>query len=100
MLSLCIEIALNIMCHAVHHITFRSPLNKGTDGRAFGLINAFDDHFELRGPLLADLVPVAEDEDEVPGLPATTVVQSGARDGGALMEQAMRFDLPQRGSKL
>lgn len=86
--------------HAVHHITFRSPLNKGTDGRAFGVINAFDDHFELRGPSLADLVPVVEDGDGVPRLPATTVVQSRARDGEVLVEQAMRFNLPRRGSSL
>jgi hypothetical protein len=78
----------------------RSPLNKGADGRAFGLVNAFDDHLELRGPALADLVPVVEDGVEVPNLPAVTIVQSGARDGDAATEQAMRFEILCAGSNL
>ena len=36
----------------VHHLTFCSPLNKGVDGRAFGLMAVFDDRWELHGPRL------------------------------------------------
>ena len=43
-----------------HHVTFRSPLNKGNNGAAFGLVSFFDDHIEVRGggPSLDDLVPL------------------------------------------
>jgi hypothetical protein len=42
-----------------HHVTFRSPLNKGTNGAAFGLVSFFDDHIEVRGGgPLDDLVPL------------------------------------------
>lgn len=78
----------------------RSPLNKGADGRAFGLVSAFDDHLELRGPALADLVPVVEDGDEISNLPAVTIVQSGAKDSDASTEQAMRFEIPCAASNL
>ena len=81
------------LAHSVHHITVRSPLNKGADGCAFGLINAFNDHLELRGPALADLVPVVEDGDDISDLPAVTIVQSGARNGDTATEQAMRFEI-------
>jgi 3',5'-cyclic AMP phosphodiesterase CpdA len=46
--------------HGVHHLTFCSPLNKGIDGRAFGMMAVFEDHFELRGPRLGDLIPLPE----------------------------------------
>lgn len=88
------------LAYAVHHITLRSPLNKGQNGRAFGLVNAFDDHLELRGPKLEDVVPVIEDGDGISDLPAVTVARSGARNGDAPTEQVMRFEIPRASSKL
>ena len=40
----------------IHHITLQSPLNKGTNGKAFGIVRVFADHLELIGPALGDLV--------------------------------------------
>eukprot|EP00324_Dicrateria_rotunda_P001492 CAMPEP_0206167798 /NCGR_PEP_ID=MMETSP1474-20131121/29716_1 /ASSEMBLY_ACC=CAM_ASM_001110 /TAXON_ID=97495 /ORGANISM="Imantonia sp., Strain RCC918" /LENGTH=69 /DNA_ID=CAMNT_0053572701 /DNA_START=61 /DNA_END=267 /DNA_ORIENTATION=+ len=31
----------------VHHCTFCSPLNRGDDGDAFGLVHVFDDRIEV-----------------------------------------------------
>jgi len=42
----------------VHHITLQSPLNRGADGSAFGLCSVFEDRFEIRGPVLSDLLPL------------------------------------------
>ena len=63
-------------------------------------MSAFDDCLELRGPLLADLVPVVGDGDGISGPPAVAVVQSGARDGDAPTEQAMRFEIARAYSNL
>ena len=41
----------------VHHLTLCSPLNKGADGKAYGLIEVHEDRIELRGPALRDLLP-------------------------------------------
>ena len=46
------------MCGAgIHHLTLRSPLNKGRDGNAYGVIDVHADRLELRGPSLEDLLP-------------------------------------------
>ena len=49
----------------VHHLTLCSPLNKGRDGKAYGLVEVHHDRIELRGPALRDLLPVhaADDAD-------------------------------------
>jgi manganese-dependent ADP-ribose/CDP-alcohol diphosphatase len=65
--------------HGVHHLTFCSPLNKGADGRAFGLMAVFDDRLELHGPRLRDLIP----------LPGHRVTQLS--DGGA--DEMVVFEL-------
>ena len=41
----------------VHHCTFCSPLNKGDEGSAFGLVRVFDDAIEVCGPRVDDLLP-------------------------------------------
>jgi len=41
----------------VHHITFQSPLNKGTAGHAYGLVTLLHDRLVIRSPALADFLP-------------------------------------------
>ena len=41
----------------VHHCTFCSPLNKGDDGDAFGVVHVWEDAIEIRGPSVDDLLP-------------------------------------------
>eukprot|EP00588_Corethron_pennatum_P018372 CAMPEP_0194308140 /NCGR_PEP_ID=MMETSP0171-20130528/5046_1 /TAXON_ID=218684 /ORGANISM="Corethron pennatum, Strain L29A3" /LENGTH=384 /DNA_ID=CAMNT_0039060577 /DNA_START=43 /DNA_END=1197 /DNA_ORIENTATION=+ len=41
----------------VHHCTFVSPLNKGEEGFAFGLMHVEPDYIEIRGPKIDDLLP-------------------------------------------
>ncbi len=41
----------------VHHLTFCSPLNRGADGAAYGLVRVWPDSLELVGPRLGDLLP-------------------------------------------
>ena len=50
----------------VHHLTFCSPLNDGTDGAAFGLIAFANDRLELHGPELASLLPVGRTKTPLP----------------------------------
>jgi len=47
----------------VHHCTFASPLNKGEEGSAFGMVKVKPDCLEIRGPVMDDLLP------DVPGRP-------------------------------
>mmetsp|Transcript_22563 Transcript_22563/g.27841 ORF Transcript_22563/g.27841 Transcript_22563/m.27841 type:complete len:395 (+) Transcript_22563:209-1393(+) len=49
----------------VHHCTFMSPLNKGDDGSAFGLIHVTPDCMEIRGPKLDDFLPNVEGRPEI-----------------------------------
>ena len=51
----------------IHHCTFQSPLNKGTDGWAFGRIHVNDDGMEIVGPKLDDLLP------DIPRRPAIDI---------------------------
>lgn len=44
--------------NGVHHCTFSSPLNKGEDGFAFGLVHVGSDCIEIRGPKIDDLLPL------------------------------------------
>ena len=53
----------------VHHCTFCSPLNKGDDGSAFGLIHVWDDAIEVCGPSVDDLLPMVR-RGEPTGRPA------------------------------
>ena len=41
----------------IHHITVASPLNKGADGSAYGIVRVFDDKMDIVGPNLDDLLP-------------------------------------------
>ena len=43
----------------VHHLTFQSPLNKGADGHAYGLLAVHHDRFVVSSPALADFLPSA-----------------------------------------
>lgn len=52
----------------VHHLTFASPLNLGADGHAYGIVAVHDDHLELRGPAVGDLLPPT-DRSVAAGLP-------------------------------
>ena len=42
----------------VHHCTFSSPLNKGDEGCAFGVVHVFADAIEIRGPRVDDALPI------------------------------------------
>ena len=46
----------------VLHLTLCSPLNKGAEGHAYGLLQFYDDRVELLGPRLADLLPLTQAE--------------------------------------
>ena len=46
--------------HGIHHCTFMSPLNKGAEGSAYGLIQITPDFMEIRGPKLDDFLPNVE----------------------------------------
>jgi len=41
----------------VHHCTFVSPLTKGEEGFAFGLVHIRPEYMEIRGPKIDDLLP-------------------------------------------
>lgn len=41
----------------VHHCTFISPLNKGTEGKAYGMIHVSNTQLEIIGPKVNDLLP-------------------------------------------
>ena len=43
--------------NGIHHMTFCSPLNKGDEGAAFGLVHVWEDALELRSPCVDDLLP-------------------------------------------
>mmetsp|Transcript_32686 Transcript_32686/g.75234 ORF Transcript_32686/g.75234 Transcript_32686/m.75234 type:complete len:446 (-) Transcript_32686:783-2120(-) len=60
----------------VHHCTFSSPLNKGTDGKAFGMIKVTPDGMEIRGPKVDDLLP------NVHGRPPWTSVEENDDGSG------------------
>lgn len=49
----------------VHHCTFSSPLNKGDQGQAFGLIHCTNESLEIRGPKIDDLLPNVEGRPHV-----------------------------------
>ena len=59
----------------VHHCTFCSPLNKGDDGDAFGLVCVRDDAIEIRGPKVDDLLP-AERKGKPTGRPAKAACEA------------------------
>ena len=52
-------------------MTLKSPLNKGTDGKAFGLVHVYGDRLEVRGLRLADLMPTERSSEN--GLPEISV---------------------------
>ena len=59
----------------VHHCTFISPLNKGDEGFAFGLVHVRPDCMEIRGPKIDDLLP-----DSV-GRPTPTICEGDSYSG-------------------
>jgi len=59
----------------VHHCTFVSPLNKGEDGSAFGLVHVGIDYIEIRGPKIDDLLPTGK------GRPIPTTCQQDLISG-------------------
>lgn len=76
--------------HGVHHVTLCSPLNKGTDGSAYGMIEVHQDHIEFHGPALRDLVPPSA----AAGVPA---IHKG--DASTAGIEVMRFPLMARGRR-
>ena len=66
--------------HGVHHCTFCSPLNKGDDGFAFGLVHVRHDSIEIRGPSVNDLLPEVRG-GEPTGRPAAIVCEGDAHSG-------------------
>ena len=82
----------------VHHLTLKSPLNKGGDGKAFGLLRVFDDRIELLGPRLADLVPAGDERPRRQGTPMPEVVDAhepaaAGAEGERAPCEAMHFRL-------
>mmetsp|Transcript_51748 Transcript_51748/g.76717 ORF Transcript_51748/g.76717 Transcript_51748/m.76717 type:complete len:402 (+) Transcript_51748:34-1239(+) len=58
-----------------HHCTFVSPLNKGEEGSAFGIVQMRPDAMEIRGPKINDLLP------DVPGRPRPNVCEGDSLSG-------------------
>ena len=63
----------------VHHCTFCSPLNKGDEGYAFGLVQVWDDAIQIRGPRVDDLLP-AWRGGKPTGRPAANPCEEGVGD--------------------
>ena len=61
----------------VHHLTLCSPLNKGVEGHAYGLVQVHDDHIELAGPRVDDVLRVPEKERA--GLEVAAAERHGVR---------------------
>eukprot|EP00581_Thalassiosira_minuscula_P017527 CAMPEP_0183713314 /NCGR_PEP_ID=MMETSP0737-20130205/8191_1 /TAXON_ID=385413 /ORGANISM="Thalassiosira miniscula, Strain CCMP1093" /LENGTH=391 /DNA_ID=CAMNT_0025942081 /DNA_START=10 /DNA_END=1182 /DNA_ORIENTATION=+ len=59
----------------VHHCTFRSPLNKGEEGKAFGMMRVSAECLEILGPAVDDLLPDVEER------PWSTVIEDDAIPG-------------------
>ena len=82
----------------IHHITLQSPLNKGTNGKAFGIMRVFADHLELVGPALGDLVartppwksPGGRSRDRRPSYPAALSLPAISSIESEL--ESMRFE--------
>ena len=64
----------------VQHCTFCSPLNKGDDGDAFGLVLVSEQAIEIRGPQVDDLLP-AQRGSQPTGRPAKTAVAADGYTG-------------------
>jgi len=64
----------------VHHCTFCSPLNRGDDGFAFGVVHVRDDAIEIRGQRVDDLLP-ARRSGRPTGRPNAAVCDGDALSG-------------------
>ena len=76
--------------HGVHHCTFCSPLNKGEKGSAYGVVHAWGDRLEIRGPKIDDLLPNVQQR------PPAAPCESDALDAP---EPCERVTLPLRAPK-
>ena len=81
----------------VHHLTLCSPLNKGTDGKAYGIVEVRDDAIEIHGPSLRDLVSPSRgtgislvSRRDISSLPAVSRSEPDRVGGEA---EVMRFGL-------
>ena len=74
----------------VHHMTFCSPLNKGEKGAAYGVVHAWGDRLEIRGPKIDDLLPNVQQR------PPAAPCESDALDAP---EPCERITLPLRKPK-
>jgi hypothetical protein len=82
----------------VHHLTFSSPLNEGTDGAAFGLIAFANDRLEIHGPELTSLLPHAD--AEVPTkTPLPPAAQSDVPGIGAAGKPCQVMSFPLRSTE-
>lgn len=52
--------------NGVHHCTFMSPLNKGEEGHAYGMISIHKDNtMEIRGPKIDDFLPNVQERPAI-----------------------------------
>ena len=49
----------------IHHFTFKSPLNQGATGMAFGVVELFSDGLKIKGPDLDEFLCVPGSSDDV-----------------------------------
>ena len=74
-----------------NHCTLCSPLNRGDEGAAFGLINVREESLEVVGPCVDDLLPTLK-RGEPTGRPESVPCAGGAE------AQAVTLELPPRRS--
>jgi len=79
--------------HGVHHCTFCSPLNRGDEGSAFGLVNVRDDSLEVVGPCVDDLLPTMK-RGEPTGRPESSPCADGADAQAVTLELLPRRSAP------
>jgi len=71
----------------VHHCTFSSPLNKGSKGKAFGMIKVSPNTMEIVGPYVDDFLP------DVPGRPPKKSCDENV-DGDSILGPCESIILP------
>lgn len=71
----------------IHHCTFISPLNKGSEGKAFGLMKFEPGYLEILAPKMDDFLP------DVKGRPSLTTIENDLTNGPCESVKLLLSDL-------